>query len=75
MMLCNILMTIILSYLYETVNKQTKKNIPYYKPLIKGLKKIEQEGQLKKNTAVNFKDYTVQGFSNNFIFYLLKHAS
>lgn len=66
-------MPIILSYSYKTVNKQ--KNIPYYKPLIKGLEEIHQEGPLKKNTAVNFENYTLQGVSNNFILYLLKNAS
>lgn len=66
-------MPIILSYSYKNVNKQ--KNISYYKPLIKGLEEIDQEGHLKKNTAVNFENYTLQGISNNFILYLLKNAS
>lgn len=53
----SILMPIILSYSYKTVNKQ--KNILYYKPLIKGLVETDQEGYLKKNTAVNFENYTL----------------
>lgn len=68
----SILMPIILSYSHKTVNKW--KNVPYYKPLIKGLEEIDREGQLKKNTAVNFENYTLQGISNNFILYLLKNA-
>lgn len=52
MMLRCILMPIILSYSYKTTNKQ--KNIPHYTSLIKGLEEIDQEGHLKKNTAVNF---------------------
>lgn len=52
MMLWCILMPIILSYSYKTINK--KKNIPYYTPLIKDLEEIDQEGHLKQNTAVNF---------------------
>lgn len=66
-------MPIILSYSYTTVNKQ--KNIPYYKPLIKSLEKKDQEGHLKKNTAMNFEIYTLQGINNNFILYLLKNVS
>lgn len=58
-------MPIILSYSHKTANKQ--KTIPYYKPLIKGLEEVDQEGHLKKNTAVNFEKYTLQGISNNFI--------
>lgn len=65
-------MPIISSYSYKTVDKQ--KNTQYYKPLIKGLEEIDQEGHLKKNTAVNFENYTLQGISNNFILYLLKNA-
>lgn len=45
------LMPIILSYSYKTINKQ--KNIPHYTPLIKGLEEIDQEGHLKKNTALH----------------------
>lgn len=52
MMLWCILMPIILSYSYKTINKQ--KNISHYTPPIKGLEEIDQEGHLKKNTAVDF---------------------
>lgn len=51
MMLWCTLMPIILSYSYKTINKQ--KNIPHYTPLIKGLEEIDQEGHLKKNTALH----------------------
>lgn len=51
-MLWCILMPIILSYSYKTINKQ--KNTPHYTPLIKGLEAIEQKGHLNRNTAVNF---------------------
>lgn len=66
-------MPIILSYSYKTVNKWKK--IPHYKPLIKGLEEIDQEGHLKKNMAVSFENYTLQDISKNLIVYVLKNTS